>query len=385
MEVQSYTAEELFDWVTQPGHDFILLDVRNNEEFGRFKVEGPHLSKIINLPYIEFIEKEEESVDQFQVSKAESIRIVCAKEGSAKYVGEILLKNGWQDVKILEKGIKTWGNLLTPKLVASQNGYTLYQFIRPGKASCSYGLIYEGEMVVFDPSRNAQYYQDFANQHDARIIKTFETHLQADYISGSWRIHSDTGAQIVGHQNDFKDAVFEYRGVNDQDIFRFTNEGPEIKAIHTPGHTPGSTSYLIDDKYLVTGDTVFILSIGRPDLGGKAEEWSKLLYKTLRTKVADMDDDLFILPGHYLDWSEANPDNVFVDTMGGIKTKNANIYGIAEEDEFVRFIEDNMRKQPEVYGEIRKVNAGILEVDDEEQEVMDLGKNECAASMYGQK
>ena len=385
MEVQSYTAEELFDWVTQPEHDFTLLDVRNNEEFGRFKVEGPHLSKILNVPYIEFIEKEEESVDQFQVSKAESIRIVCAKEGSAKYVGEILLKNGWQDVKILEKGIKSWGNLLTPKLVASQNGYKLYQFIRPGKASCSYGLIYEGEMVVFDPSRNAQYYQDFANQHGARIIKTFETHLQADYISGSKRIHSDSGAQIVGHQNDFKDAVFEYRGVNDQDIFRFTNEGPEIKAIHTPGHTPGSTSYLLDNKYLVTGDTVFILSIGRPDLGGKAEEWSKLLYKTLRTKVADMDDDLFILPGHYLDWSEATPDNMFVDTMGSIKIKNANIYGIAEEDKFVRFIEDNMRKQPDVYGEIRKVNAGILEVDDEEQEIMDLGKNECAASMYGQK
>ena len=385
MEVQSYTAEELFDWVTQPGHDFTLLDVRNNEEFGRFKVEGPHLSKILNLPYIEFIEKEEETVDQFQVSKAESIRIVCAKEGSAKYVGEILLKNGWQDVKILEKGITSWGNLLTPKLVASQNGYAFYQFIRPGKASCSYGLIYGDEMVVFDPSRNAQYYQDFAKKHDARIIKTFETHLQADYISGSQRLHSDTGAQIVGHQDDFKDAVFEYRGVNDQDIFRFTNEGPEIKAIHTPGHTPGSTSYLIDNKYLVTGDTVFILSIGRPDLGGKAEEWSKLLYKTLRTKIADMDDDLLILPGHYLDWSEANPDNVFVDSMGSIKAKNANIYGIAEEDEFVRFIEDNMRKQPDVYGEIRKVNAGILEVDDEEQEVMDLGKNECAASMYGQK
>jgi glyoxylase-like metal-dependent hydrolase (beta-lactamase superfamily II) len=246
-------------------------------------------------------------------------------------------------------------------------------------------LIYKGEMVVFDPSRSAQYYQDFANQHGARIIKTFETHLQADYISGSRRIHSDTGAQIVGHQNDFKDAVFEYRGVNDQDIFQFTNEGPEIKAIHTPGHTPGSTSYLIDNKYLVSGDTVFILSIGRPDLGGMAEEWSKLLYKTLRTKVADMDDDLFILPGHYLDWSEANPNNVFVDTMGSIKTKNANIYGIAGEDEFVRFVEDNMRKQPDVYGEIRKVNAGILEVDDEEQEIMDLGKNECAASMYGQK
>jgi glyoxylase-like metal-dependent hydrolase (beta-lactamase superfamily II) len=385
MEVQSYRAEDLFEWVTSGGHDFTLLDVRNNEEFGRFKVEGPHLSKMINIPYIEFIEKEDESVAQVQIPKEESIRIVCAKEGSAKFVAEILINNGWKDVQILEKGIKTWGNMLAPKLVASENGYELYQFIRPGKASCSYGLIYEDEMVVFDPSRNADFYQDFAKEHGVVIIKTFETHLQADYISGSKQIASDTGAQIVGHQIDFKDAVFEYQGASDQDVFHFSRGGPEIKAIHTPGHTPGSTSYLIDDKYLVSGDAILILSIGRPDLGGMAEEWSKLLFKTLKTKIADMNGDLLILPGHYLEWSEANPEQVFADTLGSIKNKNTDIYGIEEENDFVRFIKDNMRKQPDVYGEIRKVNAGILEVDDEEQEVMDLGKNECAASMYSPK
>lgn len=385
MEVQSYRAEDLFEWVTSGGHDFTLLDVRNNEEFGRFKVEGPHLSKMINIPYIEFIEKEDESVAQVQIPKEERIRIVCAKEGSAKFVAEILINNGWKDVQILEKGIKTWGNMLAPKLVASENGYELYQFIRPGKASCSYGLIYEDEMVVFDPSRNADFYQDFAKEHGVVIIKTFETHLQADYISGSKQIASDTGAQIVGHQIDFKDAVFEYQGASDEDVFHFSKGGPEIKAIHTPGHTPGSTSYLIDNKYLVSGDAILILSIGRPDLGGMAEEWSKLLFKTLKTKIADMNGDLLILPGHYLEWSEANPEQVFADTLGSIKNKNADIYGIEEENDFVRFIKDNMRKQPDVYGEIRKVNAGILEVDDEEQEVMDLGKNECAASMYSPK
>ena len=152
MEVQSFKAKDLFEWVTREGQNFTLLDVRNNEEFGRFKVEGPHLSKMINIPYMEFIEKEDESVASVQVPKDESIRIVCAKEGSAKYVGEILINNGWKDVKILEKGIKSWGNMLAPKLVAADEGYELYQFIRPGKASCSYGLVFEGEMVVFDPS-----------------------------------------------------------------------------------------------------------------------------------------------------------------------------------------------------------------------------------------
>jgi glyoxylase-like metal-dependent hydrolase (beta-lactamase superfamily II) len=137
---------------------------------------------------------------------------------------------------------------------------------------------------------------------------------------------------------------------------------------------------LIDHKYLISGDTVFILSIGRPDLGGKAEEWSKLLYNTLQSKIANLDDDLVVLPGHYMDWAEANPSQIFSDTLGNIKARNADIYGIASENAFIEFIEDNMRTQPEVYAEIRKVNAGLLEVDAEQQEIMDLGKNECAAS-----
>jgi len=150
-----------------------------------------------------------------------------------------------------------------------------------------------------------------------------------------------------------------------------------------PGHTPGSTSYLIDKKYMVSGDTVFILSIGRPDLGGMAEDWSKLLFNTLKGKIAELNDDLLILPGHYIEWAEANSQQLFVDTLGSIKTKNADIYGIDNEDEFVNFIKANMRKQPDEYAEIRKVNAGLLAVDDEDQEIMDLGKNECAASMHG--
>jgi glyoxylase-like metal-dependent hydrolase (beta-lactamase superfamily II) len=384
MELRSYRAEDLFEWVTTESREFTLLDVRNNQEFGRFKVEGPYLSEMVNIPYVEFIEREDESVAQVLVPKDKGIRIVCAKEGSAKYVGEILVKNGWKDVRFLEGGIKTWGNMLAPKLAASRHGYELYQFIRPGKASCSYGLIYSGEMVVFDPSRNVKFYQSFAAEHGCEIIKTFETHLQADYISGSHQISSDTGAGIVGHENDFKDAAFAYKKVNDHEIFTFSKGGPEVKAIHMPGHTPGSTSYLIDNHFLVSGDTVFILSIGRPDLGGKAEEWSKLLFETLKTKIDGLSDDIIILPSHYMEWSEANHDHIFADTLGNIKKKNSNIYGIQAECDFVRFIKDNMRKQPDVYADIRKVNAGLLKVDEEEQDIMDLGKNECAASLHHQ-
>jgi glyoxylase-like metal-dependent hydrolase (beta-lactamase superfamily II) len=378
MEPTPYKAEDLFEWVTREGEEFLLLDVRVNEEFDRFKVEGPFLINMVNVPYVEFVEHEEESVAR--VPAAEKVRIVCAKEGSAKYVGEILVNHGFKDVRYLEGGIKTWGNMLAPKLVASDDGYKLYQFIRPGKASCSYGLIANDEMVLFDPSRNIDFYKSFAENNGARIVRSCETHLQADYISGSQQIAADCGAHILGHENDFKEATFKYQKIVDNQVYTFSKGGPGIKALHMPGHTPGSTSYLIDNKYLITGDTVFILSIGRPDLGGKAEEWSKLLYHTLKTKIAELQDELIILPGHYMDWREANSSRIFSDTLGNIKNKNSDIYGIPSETEFIEFIKDHMRPQPEVYAEVRKVNAGLLEVDAAEQEIMDLGKNECAAS-----
>jgi glyoxylase-like metal-dependent hydrolase (beta-lactamase superfamily II) len=377
MELQSFTAKDLFGWLTQK-EPLLLLDVRNDEEFGRFKVEGPHPIEMINVPYMEFIEHEAESVAK--VPKGKRVRIVCAKEGSAKYVGEILTDNGFDDVAYLLKGIKTWGNLLAPIRIDPDNGYELHQFRRPGKASCSYGLVAGKEMMVFDPAKNIDQYQTFADDRRCAITKTFETHRQADYISGSPALSRAVGAEIIAPQPDFDGARFDYSPAKDGDTHAFSNGGPTVTVIHTPGHTPGSTSYLIDDKYLVTGDTVFILSIGRPDLGGMAEAWSKMLFTTMKDIILPMDDATLILPGHYMDWKEANDDLAFVAPLGDIKAKNADIYQIKTERDFFDFIKRNMRKQPEEYAKIREINAGLVEVDEEQQDIMDLGKNECAAS-----
>ena len=109
MEVQSFTAHDLFNWLTNK-EDFLLLDVRNDVEFGRFKVEGPYPFEMVNVPYMEFIEMEDESVAK--VPRGNKVRIVCAKEGSSKYVGEILVNHGFEDVAHMKVGIKAWGNLL---------------------------------------------------------------------------------------------------------------------------------------------------------------------------------------------------------------------------------------------------------------------------------
>ena len=381
--LKSYSADDLFSFLIQK-EDVIVLDVRNEEDFGRFSVEGPFPFDMVNVPYFDFMEEEDASVAK--VSYDKPVKVVCAKEGSAQYVGEILMNHGFKDVAFLTGGIKTWGNMLTPKRINPESDdYALYQFIRPAKASCNYGLLYKGEMVNFDPSRNYGFYQSFADSQNVKIVRTFETHLQADYISGSKKIADVTGAEIMANVGDFKDASFQYSGVKDGESYSVGGDGPEIKVLHSPGHTPGSTSYIIDDKYFITGDTVFILSVGRPDLGGKAEEWSVMLFDTLTNKVQNLDKKLKVLPGHFMEWNEANDSLLFVENLGKVIHRNAGVFKIATPENFTQYIKDNMRKSPEIYGEIRKVNVGWLDVDMNEADIMDLGKNECVAAVYEER
>jgi glyoxylase-like metal-dependent hydrolase (beta-lactamase superfamily II)/rhodanese-related sulfurtransferase len=378
--LKSYSANDLFEFLSNR-EEMLILDVRNEEDFERFNVEGPYQFEMANVPYFDFMEEEDTSVEK--VSRKQPIKVVCAKEGSAQYVGEILVNHGFSDVAYLTGGIKTWGNMLVPKRINQvSDGYALYQFIRPGKASCNYGLIYQGEMVIFDPSRNYDFYKSFAKKRHAKIVRAFETHLQADYISGSKQIANETGAEIMAHVGDFGEASFLYSKVHDGESFTMGGNGPMVKVMHSPGHTPGSTSYIIDDKYFISGDTIFIHSIGRPDLGGKAKEWSAMLYDTLTNKVQSLDKNLDVLPGHFMNWAEANDQLVFSKKLENIVGYNASIYALDSLEEFTEFIMDNMRKSPAVYDEIRKVNSGWMDVDMDEADVMDLGKNECAAALH---
>jgi len=316
-----------------------------------------------------------------KVPKGRSIRVICAKEGSARYVAEILEKHGFDDVGYLEGGIKSWGNLLVPVLLNPGSDFALYQFIRPGKASCSYGLIYNNELMLFDPSRNIEFYLQFAEMNKCRLIKTFETHLQADYIAGSRLLSAATGAEFLANEKDFKHSRITYTPLQDGEIQRFSNGGPEVKVFFSPGHTPGSTSFIIDNHFLISGDTIFIHSVGRPDLGGKVDEWSDILFHTLE-KIRTLDDTLIVLPGHFMGWDEADERLVFAATLAQTKEYNSSIHRINKAADFLAFIKANMRKQPEEYATIRQINAYLQEVDDDKAEELDLGKNECAATAY---
>ena len=378
MSIFKYSADELYDWLTSKT-DMVVLDVRNKVDFGRFKVESPYPFTLQNISYFDFMEIEDECVAQ--IEKGKPIRVVCAQEGSAKFVAEILGKHGFTDIGYLAGGIKSWGNLLVPVLLTPDEKYQLYQFVRPGKASCNYGLISGNEMMLFDPSRNTDFYLEFAESNNCQLIKTFETHLQADYIAGSRLLSEKTGAEFLANEKDFTGSKINYIPLTDGAAITFSQPGVEVKCVFTPGHTPGSTSYIIDDKFIISGDTIFIHSIGRPDLGGQVEAWSDKLFDTLQN-IKNYSDEMIVLPGHYMSWDEATESLSFSATLAETKDFNKAIYAIKDKESFLSFIKGNMRKQPDEYATIRLINANLEQVDDEKAEELDLGKNECAATAY---
>jgi len=378
MSIFKYPAKDLYSWLTTQ-QDFLLLDVRNSKDFNRFQIESPFPFKMMNVSYFDFMEIEDESVAK--IPNERPVRIVCAKEGSAKYVAEILEKHGFEDIGYLENGIKSWGNLLVPVLLSPGEEYQLFQFIRPGKASCSYGLQFKEELMLFDPSRNTEFYLDFARENGCKLIKTFETHLQADYIAGSKILSEKTGAEFWGHENDFSSSKLSYKPLKDGEIQSFSQNGPEVKIFFSPGHTPGSTSFVIDGKYIISGDSIFIQSVGRPDLGGQVDAWSDTLFETLQ-KIKNFSGEMTILPGHYMDWEEANKDLSFVASLADVKLFNKDIFAMDNKADFLAYIRSNMRDQPPEYATIRLINANLKQVEDDEAEELDLGKNECAAAAY---
>ena len=151
----------------------------------------------------------------------------------------------------------------------------------------------------------------------------------------------------------------------------------EVDALYSPGHTIGSTSFIIDNKYLLTGDILFIDSIGRPDLAGLAEDWVGDLRETLYHRYRELAEDLIVLPAHFMIIDELNEDGTVAKRLGDLFTENHGL-NIENEEEFRRTVTENLPPQPNAYQQIRQVNMGKITPDKEEQTEMEIGPNRCA-------
>jgi len=381
------TVQELYERLyrpTEPGQWF-LLDVRNEDEAKGWRVEGPAAVPYFHLPYFAFIDDPEAALATVPPGLGEAV-VVCAKGSSSEFVAELLRDAGRPAVNVTG-GMIAWGDFHVPLQVplnpAQQGRYELWQFNRFGKGCLSYAVIAGGEAIVVDPSRFPALYEDFVKSRGARIVEVLETHVHADHLSG--------GAQLA-RRNQARYRVLNAHGAEpvlgmeiapldgDVEIRLGGAKGVTLsaRALRTPGHTPGSTSYLVDDHYLLSGDTLFVQGVGRPDLGGHAEEWSRELFHSLKHVVAGLGDEVQVLPAHFGSYEEADRQGLVRGRLGTLRS-NSPEFAITDPEEFVRTMKAGVKEAPAIYGEIIKANLGLVDPGEKAGE-WELGKNECAAT-----
>ncbi|MBT2763041.1 MBL fold metallo-hydrolase [Paenibacillus sp. ISL-20] len=373
MTVREMQAQEVAMKAIQKESLFIL-DVRNPSDFEDWKIEGERLQHL-NVPYFDLIDGVEDILDR--IPSDQEILVVCAKEGSSVMVAEMLAEHG-RNVAYLKGGMKAWSEHLVPLKVGNlADGGALYQFVRIGKGCLSYMAVSNGEAALFDATRMTEVYLEFAESIDVEIKHVFDTHLHADHISGGRMIAEQTGAVYWLPPKDAGEVVYKYEPLEDGNEVIIGGTRIRIEALHSPGHTIGSTSFVIDDQYLLTGDILFIDSIGRPDLAGLAQDWVSDLRETLYARYTELSDDLIVLPAHFMIMEELNEDGTVAKKLGELYRENHGL-NITDEAEFRTIVTENLPPQPNSYQEIRQTNMGKLNPDTDQQREMEIGPNRCA-------
>ncbi len=222
-------------------------------------------------------------------------------------------------------------------------------------AQGAYYISSEGEAAIIDPLRETQQYIDKANSDKVQIKYVFETHFHADFVSGHIDLARKTNSKIVYGPS----AETDYPCHIAKDQEEFTIGKIKIKAIHTPGHTPESTTYLLIDENgnnhaIFTGDTLFIGDVGRPDLaitkGITKEDLASKLYDSLRNKIMILEDNVIIYPAHGA--GSACGKNMSDDTFSTLGEQKKSNYALREDmtkEEFVKELLEGMPPPPSYF------------------------------------
>jgi hydroxyacylglutathione hydrolase len=242
------------------------------------------------------------------------------------------------------------------------------QFYLGCLAHASYLLASDGEAVVVDPQRDVDLYVKAASEHGLAIRHIFETHLHADFVSGHKELASRTGAKIyMGAQ---AGAQFPHVPVGDGFELKFGKAS--IRVLETPGHTPESICLVVTDKEksispwaVLTGDTLFIGDVGRPDLSPRhtPAQLAGLLYDSLHTKLFSLPDNVVVYPAHGA--GSLCGKNMRAERSSTIGTERLTNYAlqIKSREEFIAQLTSNLPARPEYFlkdAEINRTGAAPL-------------------------
>ena len=232
------------------------------------------------------------------------------------------------------------------------NDMKLQQLYTSCLAQGAYYLVSEGEAVVIDPLREVDPYVQKAEEDGARIKYILETHFHADFVSGHLDLAAATGATVVFGPE--AKPGYEAHIARDGEVLRFGKLSLEV--LHTPGHTPESSCYLLRDEEgqphaLFSGDTLFIGDVGRPDLAAGAtatpEQMAATLYRSLRTKIMPLPDSVLVYPAHGAGSAcGKNMSKETFDTLGHQKEANYALQSDLTEEAFVRELTTGIAAPP---------------------------------------
>ena len=309
------------------------------------------------------------------------VTVVCDHGHDSKTVAAHLNRLGCRATS-LSGGVAAWMSLvLARELEPPPPLDRLIQFDRVGKGALGYLLVSTGQALIVDPPRDAEAYLLAAHDTGAEVVGVADTHVHADYISGAPTLARILGVPYYLHA---ADSAYPYDGTPGSLDFRPLEDGDTIRigrlalrARHTPGHTEGSLSYLIGTAAALTGDFIFIRSVGRPDLAGKVSEWTTQLWESLEAVRRDWPRETIIYPAHYSSETERRDDRSVGAPLRQLLEEN-DAFQFPDRDAFARWVDNATAPFPPAYRQIKAVNVGLASVDEREAEELEVGRNECA-------
>jgi glyoxylase-like metal-dependent hydrolase (beta-lactamase superfamily II) len=298
--------------------------------------------------------------------------VICVGGVTSARAAEFLRDQGY-DAKSVAGGMAGWGRLHRTYDLDAVNGVT--QVVRPGTGCISY-LVHDGdEAVVIDPTQYVDEYLNTVEERDLTIVGVADTHADADHVSGARQLADELVVPYYLHDADAGN-LDDYTAIEDGESIPVGDRSLDVQ--HMPGHTPGSVSFRYGDV-LLSGDTLFNRSVGRPDLEDSDEDAirtaARYLFDSL-DRLLSLPGETLVLPGHFSD-EEIRPLAV---TLGD-RADGALLEFVTDGDKeaFIETIVESLADKPANYNQVKQINWG-KEPLTEDAEALDLGPNNCAAN-----
>ncbi|ELY33975.1 MBL fold metallo-hydrolase [Halalkalicoccus jeotgali] len=355
------------------GEDLFVLDVRNEDDYEEWRIPGS-----TNVPiYDELLEYDYSTLEARldELPTDEEIAVVCVAGITSARAAEFLREHGF-DATSVDDGMNGWGRVHRQYDVESVEG--VVQIVRPGTGCVSHIAYDSEEAIVVDPSQYIDRYLNAADERGLEIVAVADTHAHADHVSGARRLAGELDVPYYLHGDDAGDLD----GITELENGASLSVGTRtLDVIETPGHTPGSVSFEYGDA-LLSGDTLFLRSVGRPDLEDGSEsavrEAAGQLFDSLG-RLTTMDDGTVVLPGHFSD----DGSRPLATELGKLREEATNeLLGYVEDGDEASFVEtivESLAAEPANYNEIKRINWGKQQPDGD-TESLELGPNNCAAN-----